>query len=76
MINIILIITISLILILSNYIAFGYGLKIGKAIKEIPESPVEEIKKSGKKAVRLVKDLKTRTYIPKYSEKERGGVFD
>lgn len=73
MINLVLILMVAVILIASNYTAFGYGLKIGKAMQEeIPEPPTTEI---AKKTVKLVKGM-NKSYIQKKEPKEEIGMFD
>jgi len=78
MFNILAIISVAVVMLISNYIAFGYGMRIGKAMqKEIPEAPlVEPVKKTGKKLLSLAIDLKKKSYIQKKAVKEEFSIFD
>jgi hypothetical protein len=60
------ILSITIIFLISNYLSFGYGLRLGKAMqKDIPPVPLAEpvkqtakaITKLGKKTVKLVRDV-------------------
>lgn len=78
MINLITIIATVIILLISNYTAFGYGVRIGKAMqKEIPDPPlVEPARKFGKKLLKLAKPDKIKSYYMKKEDKEEIGMFD
>lgn len=59
MINILITIVISAAFLLTNYIAFGYGLRVGKAMqKDIPETPLVETVKKAYKMVKKSAEVK------------------
>jgi len=66
MINLFLIIGITLILILSNYTALIYGIRLGKAMqKDIPPSPIIPVVKAFKKAYKVIKSKVHKSYYQK-----------
>lgn len=84
MINLFLIICIALLLLLSNYTAFGYGVRIGKAMqKDIPPVPLAEptkevarvIRKAGKRVFKLVPNINELKALKKV-DKEEINIFD
>lgn len=84
MINLFLIIGIALLLLLSNYLSFGYGVRIGKAMqKDIPPVPLAEpakevariIRKAGKRVFRLVPNINELKALKKV-DKEEINIFD
>ena len=71
MINLFLIISIALVLILSNYIALIYGMRLGKAMqKDIPPVPIEPAVKAVKRAYNAVKSKKHKSYYQKKAPKQ------
>jgi len=66
---------IAILLIITNYIAFGYGVRIGKAMqKEIPSPPLSEPAK--KLQLKLARGLKGKVFTEKKEPKEELGMFD
>jgi hypothetical protein len=65
----------AVVLIVTNYIAFGYGVRIGKAMQsDIPPPPLEEpIKKI---RFKLATGLGSKVYIQKKEPREELGMFD
>jgi hypothetical protein len=78
MINLLTALAITLAFLLSNYLALGYGLRIGKALqKDIPPAPlVEPVKRAVTVGVKLAKTVKGKKYLQKKAEKEEVGIFD
>jgi hypothetical protein len=78
MINLYTTLGIAILLIITNYLAFGYGIRIGKAMqKDIPLAPlVEPVKKAARGAFKLAKNIKNKSYVQKKADKEEFGIFD
>lgn len=86
MINTYISLSLAFALLLSNYLSFGYGLRLGKALqKDIPPVPlavpaektVKAIAKLGKRTVRLVKDISELKAVKrKKREAEETSIFD
>jgi hypothetical protein len=71
MINLLFTLTIALVLIISNYIAFIYGMRLGKAlVKDIPPVPIEPAVKAVKRAYNAVKSKKHKSYYQKKVPKQ------
>ena len=71
MINLFLILAIALILLISNYIALIYGIRLGKAMqKDIPPVPIEPAVKAVKRAYNAVKSKKHKSYYQKKPPKQ------
>ena len=66
------------ILLVSNYISFGYGVRTGKSMqKDIPETPlVESVKKAANGIIRLSRDIKNKSYIQKRADRKEFNMFD
>jgi hypothetical protein len=79
-------ISIAIIFLISNYLSFGYGLRLGKALqKDIPPVPLAEpvkqtakaITKLGKKTVKLVRDVSELKAVKRSKkEPEEHSMFD
>jgi len=55
-----------LTILISNYISFIYGVRIGKAMqKDIPPVPIEPIINAAKRAIKLIKDWPVKKYFQK-----------
>jgi hypothetical protein len=77
MINLILILTIALILLTSNYAALHYGIQLGKAMqKDIPPSPVQNASKGIKRTFATIRDTKKSYMQKKQPDKEESGPYD
>lgn len=77
MINLYLILAIAILLLISNYIAFIYGVRIGKAMqKDIPHVPIEPVKNAAKSAYKLIKDWPKKSYLQKKAPKEEENFWD
>jgi hypothetical protein len=75
MINLFLILGITLILILSNYTALIYGIRLGKAMqRDIPPSPIQPAVEAVKKAYRAVKSKTHKSYYQKKAPKQDDGT--
>jgi len=71
MINLLFILTIALVIIISNYIAIIYGIRLGKAMqKDIPPVPIEPAVKAVKRAYNAVKSKKHKSYYQKKPPKQ------
>jgi hypothetical protein len=79
-------ISIIIIFLISNYLSFGYGMRVGKAMqKDIPPVPLAEpikqtakaISKLGKKTVKLVRDVNELKAVKRSKkEPEEHSMFD
>lgn len=77
MINLFLIIGIALIILISNYTALIYGIRLGKTMqKDIPPVPIEPVTNVMKKVAKLIKDTSEKTYIQKKPKKEEESFWD
>lgn len=68
-----------IVFLISNYVSFGYGVRIGKAMqKDIPPAPlVEPVKKVTKHAIKLVRDFKGKSFlVKKPAEREKETIWD
>lgn len=66
-----LILGIALILIITNYTAFIYGVRIGKSMqKDIPPVPIEPVARAAKKAYTVVNEKIHKSYIQKKEVKK------
>jgi hypothetical protein len=75
-----------IIFLISNYLSFGYGLRVGKAMqKDIPPVPLAEpvkqtvraITKLSKKTVKLVRDVSELKAVKRQKkEHEEHSMFD
>lgn len=74
----------AILLLISNYLSFGYGVRIGKAMqKDIPPVPLAEpakevarvIRKAGKRVFKLVPNINELKALKKV-EKEEINIFD
>ena len=71
MINLLFTLTIALVLILSNYTALIYGIRLGKAMqKDIPPVPIEPAVKAVKRAYNAIKSKKHKSYYQKKAPKQ------
>jgi len=74
MINLFLIIGIALILLLSNYTALIYGIRLGKAMQhDIPPVPIESAVNAFKGAYKLIKGKVHKSYYEKKAPKQDDG---
>jgi hypothetical protein len=77
MINLFIIISIALILLISNYTALIYGIRIGKAMQnDIPPVPIEPVKKAVKSVHKLIKDWPAKSYLWKKEPKQEENFWD
>ena len=77
MINLFLIIGIALILLISNYTAIIYGIRIGKAMqKDIPPVPIEPVVNAVKNGYKLIKDKASKSYLQKKAPKQEENFWD
>lgn len=67
-----------LILLLSNYTALIYGLRLGKAMqKDIPPAPiVTTVKKAALVSYKLIKNWPKKSYLQKKAKKEEDNFWD
>ena len=71
MINLLFTLTIAVVIIISNYIALIYGMRLGKAMqKDIPPVPIEPAVKAVKRAYNAVKSKKHKSYYQKKAPKQ------
>jgi hypothetical protein len=71
MINLLFILTIALTLIISNYIALIYGIRLGKAlVRDIPPVPIEPAVKVAKRAYNAIRSKKHKSYYQKKPPKQ------
>jgi beta-lactam-binding protein with PASTA domain len=77
MINLFLIIGIALLIIITNYIALIYGMRLGKAMqKDIPPVPVEPVANAAKKVYKRMRGWPVKSYYQKKEPKGEEYFFD
>jgi hypothetical protein len=71
MINVWFALAIALTVIITNYIALIYGIRLGKAMqKDVPESPAAPVSKAAKGVFKLIRDKVQKSYLQKKADKE------